>query len=64
MATIDIRTAEDEEIDCIRFTDEDYINIDSIRSFTLCNDSTGESFELANDDIPDLIKALDKVLEL
>ena len=63
MAILDIREPDDSSITEIVFADDRYITKDS-RYIVLCDRTDEIQFYIKSEDIPDLIKALQKAVEL
>ena len=63
MAILDIREPDDSSITEIVFADDNYITKDS-RYIALCDRTDEIEFYIKSEAIPDLIKALQKAVEL
>ena len=63
MAILDIREPDDSSITEIVFADGNYVTKDS-RYIVLCNRTDETEFYIKSEAIPDLIKALQKAVEL
>ena len=63
MAILDIREPDDSSITEIVFTDDNYVTKDS-RYIVFCDRTDEIQFYIKSEDIPDLITALQKAVEL
>lgn len=64
MSTIDIREGHQEEVARIRFSELQCIEVDAGAIAIQCNSSSSSHADVQYPDIPNLILALQKVLEL
>ena len=63
MNTIDIRK-ENTDVEAVRFSDDHLIEVGYFSRFSISDNNCEEVIDISYNEIPDMIKALEKVLEI